>query len=108
MTDELFALVKRTDSALELKYPKFYVGITKAGQAFNFVKFRPQKKSVSVGICLDETEEQTAAIDKTNIETQPYERRDSAYRLRLTKNELNTQGDFLAELFKLAYQQRSA
>lgn len=88
LTDELFALVKLTDSALELKYTKFYVGITKGGQAFNFVKFRPQKKSVSVGICLDETEEQTAAIETKGFEAQPYDRNDSAYRLRLTRAEL--------------------
>ena len=99
LTDELFALVKRGDSALELKYTKFYVGITKAGQAFNFVKFRPQKKSVSVGICLDETAEQTAAIEATNIETQYYDRRDSTYRLRLTPADIGTKAE--AEVARL-------
>ena len=108
MTDELFALIKRTDNALELKYTKFYVGITKEGQAFNFVKFRPQKKSVSVSICLDETDEQTAQTEKTGIETQPYYRNDNAYRLRLTTAELSTKAEALAELFELAYRQRSA
>ena len=99
LTDELFALVKRGDSALELKYTKFYVGITKAGQAFNFVKFRPQKKSVSVGICLDETAEHTAAIEATNIETQYYDRRDSTYRLRLTPADIGTKAE--AEVARL-------
>ncbi len=108
LTDELFALLRRADRALELKYTKFYVGIAKAGQAFNFVKFRPQRKSVSVGICLDETEEQTAAIEATGIETQPYDRRDHAYRRRLSRAELGTKTEALAALFDLAHQHRNA
>ena len=107
LTDELFALVRLNDDSLELKYTKFYVGISRLGQAFNFVKFRPQRRSVTVGICLPETEELTAKIEATGIETQPYDRRDNAYRLRLTKGELGARTDALAALFELAYRQRA-
>ncbi|WP_353217822.1 hypothetical protein [Sandarakinorhabdus sp.] len=108
LTDNLFKLVKQYDQSLELKYTKFYVGITRAGQPFNFVKFQPQRKSVSVGIRLEVTEEQTAAIEAIGFETQPYDRRYNNYRLRLTGSELGSRAEALAALFELAYRQRTA
>lgn len=41
--DQLLTIVQEIDPSLELKYNKFHIGLSKGGQAFNFVIFRPKK-----------------------------------------------------------------
>ena len=45
MADEMLELVQTFDSTLELKYNKFYIGLTRGGRPFNFVTFTPQKST---------------------------------------------------------------
>jgi hypothetical protein len=39
----LLSIAKTHDPALELKYNKFYIGLAKDGQPYNFIVFRPKK-----------------------------------------------------------------
>ena len=43
LVDQLLPALKDLDPSLELKYNKFYIGLSKAGQPYNFVQFRPKK-----------------------------------------------------------------
>ena len=52
LADELLALAKEYDPSLELKYNKFYIGLSKDGQPFNFLSFRPRKSTINVSIKL--------------------------------------------------------
>ena len=68
----------------------------------NFATFRPRKTHLILGVRLPETEELTAKLEACGIETQPYERRDGAYRLRLAKKDLASRKELLTELLLLA------
>ncbi|GAB4451673.1 MAG: hypothetical protein Kow00120_21960 [Anaerolineae bacterium] len=46
MVDELLPLIQALDSELELKYNKFYIGLAKNGQPYNFVTLKPKKQSL--------------------------------------------------------------
>ena len=48
MADEILQIAKEFDPELELKYNKFYIGITKQGAPFNFVLFRAQKQALKL------------------------------------------------------------
>jgi hypothetical protein len=41
LADELFGIVREIDPSLELKYNKFYIGLSKSGQAFNNLQSWP-------------------------------------------------------------------
>ena len=107
LVDRLLEIVREIDPALELKYNKFYIGLTRAGLIFNFVTFRPRKNHLLLGIRVPESDDVAAQIEASGVETQPYDRRESAYRLRLTARDLQARPDVLRQLISLAHQQRT-
>ena len=52
LADEFLAIAREIDPSLELKYNKFYIGVSRDGQAFNFILFRPRKSAINVSIKL--------------------------------------------------------
>jgi len=87
---------------------KFFVGLSKGGQPFNFVLFRPRKSTINLEIKLDETEEIDAKIEQAGIEALDYDARWGRYRLTLHKDDLTKHRTLLKELLQAAYQSRSA
>jgi len=43
LADQLLQIAREHDPSLEMKYNKFYIGLSKDGQPYNFILFRPQK-----------------------------------------------------------------
>lgn len=105
--DRLLELVREIDPALDLKFNKFYIGLARAGQAFNFVTFRPRKNHLLLGIRVPESDEIAQQIDASGIETHPYDRREGAYRLRLTSRDIAPKSETTKALISLAYRQRA-
>src|SRR5579884_383857 len=67
LSDELLAVAREIDPSLELKYNKFYIGLSKDGQPFNFTVFRPRKSTVNVEIKISRTDEIDQQIDQAGI-----------------------------------------
>jgi hypothetical protein len=105
--DELLKIVRETDPSLELKYNKFYIGLSKEGQPFNFAIFKPRKSAIMAIIFLPRTDELDAKIDQAGIEALDYDARSEAYRLTLRKDDLTKHRALLKELLQPAYQSRS-
>lgn len=110
LTDKLFALVKEFDPALEMKYNKFYIGLSRDGDPYNFVTFQPQKNQVNLELKLPQTEELTAKIENAHIDTLPYSTRLGTYRLCLAEEDIanKPRTEVLSELMHLAHEQKSA
>jgi hypothetical protein len=108
LADELLAIAREIDPSLELKYNKFYIGLSKGGQPFNFLLFRPRKNTINLEVKLDETEEIDAKIEQAGIEALDYDARWGRYRLTLHKDDLTKHRALLKELFQAAHQSRSA
>lgn len=107
LADDLLGIAKAFDPELELKFTKFYIGLSRHRQVYNFVTFRPRKNHLLLGLRLPETEELTRRIEATGIETQPYERREGAYRLRLSKRDFAGHADELKSLLELAHRHKA-
>jgi predicted transport protein len=107
MADEILALIKAFDPSLELKYNKLYIGLSKDGQPFNFVSFRPKKNQLNLELKLPQSDDIDAKIEEAGIETLEYSQRWGRYGLRLTKNDIRAKAAVLKELAKLAYDRRS-
>lgn len=108
LADDLLAIAREIEPSLELKYNKFYIGLSKDGQPFNFAVFRPKKSWINFEVKLPRTEETDTKIDKAGIEALEYANRWGAYRLSLHANDIVKNRDLLKELMQTAYQNRSS
>jgi predicted transport protein len=108
LADQLLTVLKELDPSLEFKYNKFYIGLSKDGQPYNFVTFRPKKNHLNLDLKLPQSDELDAKIEQGGIETLEYNTRWSLYRLRLTKDDIKSKATVLKELAHAAYERRSS
>jgi predicted transport protein len=106
LADELLSIVREIDPSLELKYNKLYIGLSRAGQPFNFVIFRPKKKHIRVEIRLPRTEDVDAKVEQSGIEVLDYDETYQSYRFSVIADDLVKHRELLLELMRAAYQGR--
>ena len=106
LADQVLEVIQHLDTALNLNYNKFYIGLEKDGQANNFVRFRPKKKWLNIEFHLPQTPELDTKMDEAGLDTLEYDVKSQRYRLRLTSEEIKSKADVLKELSKLAYERR--
>ena len=108
LMDRLFELVREEDPEVELKYNKFYVGLTKDGRADNYAQFRPQKASVVFEALLPRTDETDALLEEAGIETLEYSTRWARYRIRVTEKDFKMHTELFKKLINDARGQRES
>lgn len=108
MADEMLKLLHTFDGTLKLKYNKFYIGLDKNGQVYNFVALRPKKSVLNLELKLPRTDELDDKIEKAGLETLEYNKRSGAYQLQLHAKDITSQAALLTELSKLAYERRGS
>ncbi|MDE2949632.1 MAG: hypothetical protein OXT68_02605 [Chloroflexota bacterium] len=107
LVDHVLGILHGLDSTLKLKYNKFYIGLERDRQPYNFVIFRPKKQHLVFEIKLPDSEDIDKKIDDAELNTLEYDKRWGAYRLRLTPAHIEGKADVLKELSKLAYDLKS-
>lgn len=106
LVDDLLGYARDVEPDLELKYNKFYIGMTRHGHTYNAVTFRPRKKHLLLGLRLPETDEMTDRIAAAGFDTQAYDRRERAYRLELTERQIANEQHELTDLISLSIKSR--
>jgi hypothetical protein len=107
LADQLFEIVRECDSSLEMKYNRFYIGLSKDGQPYNFVIFRPQKITVRMELKLPRTDETDKSIESADLEALEYYARNGVYRLSLKKEDVTQKREQLKQLIQAAYKNRT-
>jgi hypothetical protein len=108
LADQLLEIARECDPSLELKYNKFYIGLSKDGQPYNFVIFRPQKNTVRIELKLPRTDETDKLIENAGFEALGYDLRFGYYRLPLQKEDVAKKREQLKQLIEAAYKNRTA
>lgn len=108
LADSLLEVVKEFDPSLELKYNKFYIGLSRDGRPFNFVEFKPQKNLLKLEVALPQTEELDAIVDEAGFDAMDYDNNWNHYRLRLRKTDLSEKAETIKKLMKLAFDRRTS
>lgn len=80
--DKVFADLAELTSGYELKYNKFYVGISRDGVAKNFISFKPKKSFVYFCIKAAESEARVKELDDAGLDAS-YVSRNRQYEIRL-------------------------
>ena len=105
LVDDLLDLIRQFDESLELKYTKFYIGLARHGRPFNVVKFRPRKNHIILELQIPKDNALDKKIDETDLETLDHRR--GMYRLRVTKEDIAANADFLTKLMNMAHARRT-
>ena len=107
MADDLLRVLKEFDPSLELKYNKFYIGLSREGLPFNFVAFKPKKNFLRLEIKLPHGADIDAKIEGAGLDAMDYDSRWGNYRIRLTGSELKSKAGLIHELMNMAYVNRA-
>lgn len=103
MCDELLETVKSLDAELELKYNKFYIGLAKNGQPYNFVVFRPKKSFLRIEPRLAKSDETQEQLETAGLDVMDYDDRWGRYRIRLTPADLKKQTEVITQVLTQAF-----
>ena len=104
-TDRLLDIIKNFAPEFELKFNKYYIGLTKNDRPNNFAVFRPRKSSLLLEIRLERSDEIGELINGADLEMMDYNRRTRRYRVRLTESEIGEHKDLITNLLKKAYEE---
>ena len=104
--DQMLSMLKEIDSNLELKFNKYYIGLERDGQVFNFVQFIPRKKHLILLVKLEESDEISQKIEASDLDSVDFDIKRSRYRISLRTNDEEAHIDILKEICKLAHDRR--
>ncbi len=98
--DSIFAFTGLPDKGYELKYNKFYIGISKEGYVRNFVEFKPKKNFLYFIVKGDEDLDKIKSIESVGLEVK-YDTKWKEYEIRIEKLEqFNKNKELLLSLLK--------
>jgi hypothetical protein len=101
--DEILALVNEVAPGTELKYNKYYIGLARDGIVDNFLAFRPRREHLIVNFRIPRSDEVTALIDDSGIDTLEYQKRSGQYRIRMSgRKDVAMHRDVLLDLIRRA------
>ncbi len=106
VADALLVMIHEFAPELNLKYNKFYIGLGKDGQPFNFAIFYPKKQGLNLSIKLRRAAEVDDLVTGSQLDVMDYDLRNGRYRFRLTSRDLEANADALGSLLRMAYDNR--
>lgn len=102
MADKLLEFAKIHDDSLELKYNKFYIGLTKQGVSNTFLTFRPQKNALLLEVRLKRNPEVDQYLDDSGLGLLDYNTRWGKYRIKLLPSDIQKHAELLNNLIERA------
>ena len=84
--DSIYEDLKQYTAGYELKYNKFYVGLSKGGVAKNFIFFKPKKSFLYFFFKADENPELVQKLEESGLDV-VYESRRKRYRIKLLNHD---------------------
>jgi len=102
LADEMLTIIHEFDPSVELKYNKFYIGLSRGGRADNFVLFTPRKKSISLAVRITRSDELDSKIKSSGLDFS-YDNQWGRYNVILDKDALTQHRQLVKELIGLAY-----
>lgn len=102
IVDDLFKMIKQINSNLELKYNKFYIGMSDNEKINNFVQFRPKKQFVIIEIKHPRDQALEDEISQAGLDLMDYDKQWNRQRIRITTKDIPSHSDLLLSIFQKA------
>ena len=106
LADQLLEMMRERerDPGLELSYNKSYISLSKNGRVNSLNRFSPRKNHLRLVVFLEQSKEVEQQLDEAGLD---FEYRRSAYRLQLSKDDIQNHGDVLKKIMSSAYERRT-
>jgi len=98
IVDEVLTIITNILPGYELKYNKFYIGLSQNGTTDNFIIFRPKKSFMRMEIRLERSDELEREIEEKGLDLMDYEKRDGRYRIKLSAKDIKEHKEFISYL----------
>ena len=98
VADQVLSMINEVTPGMALKYNKHYVGLARDEIVDNFIQFRPRRESTVVASRIPRSDEASALVDDSGLDSPEYDKRRGRYRLRLTTKDVTAHRDLLLEL----------
>jgi hypothetical protein len=98
LADLLLDIIKTFEPHCELKYNKYYIGLSKNGSPFNFVIFCAKKNNLRMELALTQSKEFAEKLENSGLDIMDYDVRSNRYRIRLTKQDIDKHRDLIKEV----------
>lgn len=102
IADEILKLICTFAPDFELNYNKYYIGLMEKGRTNNFAVFSPKKKFLRLSIKQPKSEQLESQLDEVGLEMISYSK-GGRYKIRLYKEDIVKNADFLTEILQAAY-----
>jgi len=102
IADQILSLINEISPGFSLKYNKYYIGLAKGGLADNFMQFRPRREHVIVEFKIPRTDEVTALIEGSGLDSLEYDKRWGRYKMRFTTQDVVSERGVLLDLIRRA------
>ena len=104
LIDSILEISNKSAPGFQLKYNKYYVGMSKDGnRSQNFISFIPRKSSIILNVKYEENAEFDNLLKDTDIDVMSYDKPWNQYRLRLNESDIGKYKDLLLNLIDKAY-----
>jgi hypothetical protein len=100
--DRMLELVNTVSPGTTLKYNKHYIGLNRSGVVDNYVVFRPRRENLIAEFRIPRSDEVTAMIEDSGIDSLEYFKRYGQYRMRLSSKDLDVHRELLLDLVRRA------
>ena len=103
MAEEILGIAKQFNTNYELKYNKFYIGLSVDGQPRNFVTITPKKGFLRMSCRIENSDDTTNKLENAGIDVMEYNAKAGAYRIRLKSGEIKKNKEILTEIIQEAH-----
>lgn len=103
IVDSILELSNKLNPGFQLKYNKYYIGISKDGISKNFISFHPRKTAIILNLKYENNQDFDNLLKETNLDILSYDKQFRQYRLRLNEDDLHNYQELLEKLIDKAY-----
>jgi hypothetical protein len=98
IVDEALVLISEVVQGYQLKYNKFYIGLTRDGRPDNFVIFRPKKSFTRMEFRFEQSDEIETKMEELGIDLMDYDKRNNRYRVKINSASLKKHKEYFKSL----------
>ena len=108
IADELAEITKGLDIPVELKYNKYYIGVTLNGAPENFIIFRPKRTFTRFEPRLAPSDALRKSYEEAGLNLMSYDQRWGRYRIELHSGDVAKNKEILSQIIRDAYEAHTA
>ena len=103
IADELAEITKSLGIPIELKYNKYYIGVTIDGSPENFITFRPKRTFTRLEARLPYSDALQKRYEDAGLSLMSYDQRWGYYRIELRPGDVDAKKSIISDIIKEAY-----